>query len=114
MTEITNLADLIVNAREISGRTDFNEYVNTRPFEKAVKALASCTQLDRELAESIENYIKENVINERELCFVLFTTVYTIYRKNKTANVYEFIGRSRTRGLRFLQNCARKRYRYFR
>ncbi len=90
MTDLTNLADLIMDARKISDRDDFNEYANTRPFEKAVKALASRTQLERELEEGIENYIKENNQREHALCFVLFFTVYTIYRKNKTANVYEY------------------------
>ncbi len=91
MADLKNLADLLMAAREISNRNDFNEYTNTRSFEKAVKALASRTYLDQALKEGVEDYIKQNNESDRAVCFVLFFTVFTIFRKNKIANVYEYM-----------------------
>lgn len=90
MAEINNLADLTLNAKQISNRQDFAEFCNKRDFEDQVNDLVARVNLTEELKVATEDYIEKNHEQENALCFVLFFTLYTIFRKSKTGNVYDF------------------------
>ena len=85
------MENLFKKALELSNIENFEVKSNCRDFEVQITKIARSYKIDNDLKEQLIKKINENIVNNKNLSFVLFFILFTICRRQNYGNILELV-----------------------